>query len=197
MSHNEYAQNIRSLVSSLEPYVPSDMNRLLNCSMVLPRDFGWDKVMEGHNTVGLQQGNQSLALEPRGKLEPTGGPVHRMRSCIKHVPKLVLTFIRLVKAVAGEISIGFTGVGFEPKWGLHDMPIIPKVIPSIISPFRPCLSMYCKQFVDIYEISGDYIRNVGTHGLDDVMFRTCAVQVIASLSLSGGLLSPPKNRTRK
>ena len=37
-----------------------------------------------------------------------------------------------VKAVAEEIGIGFLGIGFQPKWGLKDIPIMPKVILHII-----------------------------------------------------------------
>lgn len=32
-----------------------------------------------------------------------------------------------VKAVAEEMGIGFLGTGFQPKWGLKDIPIMPKV----------------------------------------------------------------------
>lgn len=32
-----------------------------------------------------------------------------------------------VKAVAEEMGIGFLGIGFQPKWGLKDIPIMPKV----------------------------------------------------------------------
>lgn len=34
-----------------------------------------------------------------------------------------------VKAVAEEMGIGFLGIGFQPKWGLKDIPIMPKVLP--------------------------------------------------------------------
>jgi glutamate--cysteine ligase len=32
-----------------------------------------------------------------------------------------------VKAVAEEMGIGFLGIGFQPKWALKDIPIMPKV----------------------------------------------------------------------
>lgn len=32
-----------------------------------------------------------------------------------------------VKAVAEEMGIGFLGIGFQPKWGIKDIPIMPKV----------------------------------------------------------------------
>lgn len=33
-----------------------------------------------------------------------------------------------VKAVAEEMGIGFLGIGFQPKWGLKDIPVMPKVL---------------------------------------------------------------------
>lgn len=29
--------------------------------------------------------------------------------------------------MAEEMGIGFLGIGFQPKWGLKDIPIMPKV----------------------------------------------------------------------
>lgn len=41
-----------------------------------------------------------------------------------------------MKAVAEEMGIGFVGIGFQPKWGLKDIPVMPKVL--VISLFN-CL----------------------------------------------------------
>lgn len=32
-----------------------------------------------------------------------------------------------VKAVAEEMGIGFLGIGFQPKWSLKEIPVMPKV----------------------------------------------------------------------
>ncbi|TXG50509.1 hypothetical protein EZV62_023033 [Acer yangbiense] len=53
------------------------------------------------------------------------------------------------------MGIGFLGIGFQPKWGIKDIPIMPK---------------------GRYEIVRHYMPKVGTLGLD-MMFRTCTVQV--------------------
>ncbi|KAL7188905.1 hypothetical protein ACSBR1_038713 [Camellia fascicularis] len=66
-----------------------------------------------------------------------------------------LTKEDLVKAVIEEMGIGFLGIGFQPKWGLKDVPIMPK---------------------GRYEIMRNYMPKVGFLGLD-MMFRTCTVQV--------------------
>lgn len=32
-----------------------------------------------------------------------------------------------------EMGIGFLGIGFQPKWGLKDIPIMPKVLLNTLS----------------------------------------------------------------
>lgn len=41
---------------------------------------------------------------------------------------LFLPYSFQVKAVAEEMGIGFLGIGFQPKWGLKDIPVMPKVL---------------------------------------------------------------------
>jgi len=57
-----------------------------------------------------------------------------------------LTLLRFwqVKAVAEEMGIGFLGIGFQPKWALQDIPIMPKVIIGIVYAFGHCLNMYLR-----------------------------------------------------
>jgi glutamate--cysteine ligase len=67
-----------------------------------------------------------------------------------------------VKAVSEEIGVGFAGVGFQPKWPVDAIPIMPKAR---------------------YDIMRNYMPKVGTYGLD-MMFRTCTVQVLLFYLLS-------------
>ncbi|MBN8797999.1 MAG: glutamate--cysteine ligase, partial [Stenotrophomonas nitritireducens] len=57
--------------------------------------------------------------------------------------------------VAGELQLGFLGMGFQPKWTRADMPWMPK---------------------GRYQIMKSYMPKVGSLGLD-MMTRTCTVQV--------------------
>ncbi|GJN36168.1 hypothetical protein PR202_gb25008 [Eleusine coracana subsp. coracana] len=43
-----------------------------------------------------------------------------------------------VKALGEEMGIGFLGIGFQPKWALIDIPIMPKIATAIFanSPFK-------------------------------------------------------------
>ncbi|TVU25991.1 hypothetical protein EJB05_28515, partial [Eragrostis curvula] len=100
------------LLETLRPINYGHIRELLNG---IADRFGWRKVMEGNNVIGLKK----------------------------------------VKSVGKEMGIGFLGLGFQPKWALSDMPMMPKAR---------------------YLICKNYMPKVGSFGLD-VMFRTCSVQV--------------------
>ncbi|KAI8569549.1 hypothetical protein RHMOL_Rhmol02G0287100 [Rhododendron molle] len=113
--------------------------------------FDWEKILEGDNIIGLKQGKQSISLEPGGQFELSGAPLETLHQTCAEVN----SHLYQVKAVAEEMGIGFLGIGFQPKWGLKDIPIMPK---------------------GRYEIMKNYMPKVGSLGLD-MMFRTCTVQV--------------------
>ncbi|KAL4188014.1 hypothetical protein AMTRI_Chr09g21760 [Amborella trichopoda] len=117
----------------------------------LAERFDWDKVMEGDHIIGLVQGKQSISLEPGGQFELSGAPLETLHQTCAEVN----SHLYQVKAVAEDMAIGFLGIGFQPKWGVKDIPIMPK---------------------GRYEIMRNYMPRVGTLGLD-MMFRTCTVQV--------------------
>lgn len=65
------------------------------------------------------------------------------------------THLDEVAQVAGELQLGFLGMGFQPKWRRDQMPWMPK---------------------GRYQIMKNYMPKVGSLGLD-MMTRTCTVQV--------------------
>ncbi|KAK4338416.1 hypothetical protein RND71_042903 [Anisodus tanguticus] len=85
--------------------------------------FDWEKVMEGDKIIGLKQGKQSISLEPGGQFELSGAPLETLHQTCAEVN----SHLYQVKAVAEEMGIGFLGTGFQPKWGLKDIPVMPKV----------------------------------------------------------------------
>lgn len=86
--------------------------------------FDWEKVMEGDYIIGLKQGKQSISLEPGGQFELSGAPLETLHQTCAEVN----SHLYQVKAVAEEMGIGFLGIGFQPKWGLKDIPVMPKVL---------------------------------------------------------------------
>ncbi|KAF6162207.1 hypothetical protein GIB67_008336 [Kingdonia uniflora] len=133
---------------SLRPVKYEQIAHLLNG---IAERFDWDKIMEGEHIIGLKQEKQSISLEPGGQFELSGAPLETLHQTCAEVN----SHLYQVKAVTEEMGIGFLGIGFQPKWGVKDIPIMPK---------------------GRYDIMRNYMPKVGSLGLD-MMFRTCTVQV--------------------
>ena len=113
--------------------------------------FGWKPYREGENIIALLQDGASVSLEPGGQLELSGAPLANLhRTCDE-----VHTHLDQVSQVAGELGVGFLGVGFQPKWARDDIPWMPK---------------------GRYKIMRAYMPTRGSLGLD-MMTRTATVQV--------------------
>ncbi|CAN1300792.1 Glutamate--cysteine ligase, chloroplastic [Linum perenne] len=144
---------------SLRPMKYEQIAELLNA---IAERFDWDKVMEGDYIIGLKQGKQSISLEPGGQFELSGAPLETLHQTCAEVN----SHLYQVKAVTEEMGIGFLGIGFQPKWGIKDIPIMPK---------------------GRYDIMRNYMPKVGTLGLD-MMFRTCTVQVNLDFSSEADMI---------
>ena len=113
--------------------------------------FGWEPVQENGNTIALLRDGASVTLEPAGQLELSGAALESIhQTCVE-----TGTHLNEVAQVAGELQLGFLGMGFHPKWTRADMPWMPK---------------------GRYRIMRDYMPRVGSLGLD-MMTRTSTVQV--------------------
>ncbi|MDG2525950.1 glutamate--cysteine ligase [Stenotrophomonas sp. HITSZ_GD] len=113
--------------------------------------FGWEPVQEEGRTIALLREGASVTLEPAGQLELSGAALETIhQTCVE-----TGTHLGEVAEVAGELRLGFLGMGFQPKWAREDMPWMPK---------------------GRYKIMRSYMPKVGQLGLD-MMTRTCTVQV--------------------
>ena len=115
------------------------------------RRFGWKPDMEGENVVSLHREGQAITLEPGGQFELSGAKLNDLHETCDEVN----THLDQVKTVAGELGVAFLGLGFQPKWPLDEVPMMPK---------------------SRYRIMRAYMPTRGKLGLD-MMFRTCTVQV--------------------
>jgi glutamate--cysteine ligase len=113
--------------------------------------FGWSAVYEGEAIIGLSLNNASVSLEPGGQLELSGAPLRNLHETCQEV----YTHLDQVKQVAGELGVGFHGLGFQPKHRREEMFWMPK---------------------GRYSIMRRYMPTKGGHGLD-MMTRTCTAQV--------------------
>ena len=114
--------------------------------------FDWQPVLEAGNPVALTKPDGSaITLEPAGQIELAGAPVETIHQTCSEVTN----HLKQVKAIAGELDIGFVGLGYQPKWPLAEMPWMPK---------------------GRYAIMRRYMPTRGTMGLE-MMQATCTVQV--------------------
>jgi glutamate--cysteine ligase len=114
--------------------------------------FGWTPVLEKGNVIALSKPDRSsISLEPAGQLELSGAPVETIHQTCGEVTQ----HLKQVKEIAGELGIGFLGLGYNPKWTREDMPWMPK---------------------GRYAIMRDYMPTKGSLGLE-MMQSTCTVQV--------------------
>ncbi|WP_225764885.1 glutamate--cysteine ligase [Stenotrophomonas sp. Marseille-Q4652] len=113
--------------------------------------FGWEPVQENGHVIALLRDGASVSLEPAGQLELSGAALQTIhQTCVE-----TGTHLDEVAQVAGELQLGFLGMGFQPKWARDDMPWMPK---------------------GRYRIMRAYMPRVGKLGLD-MMTRTSTVQV--------------------
>ncbi|KAK3159916.1 hypothetical protein QOZ80_1BG0052730 [Eleusine coracana subsp. coracana] len=134
-------------VDTLQPINYGQIRDLLNG---MAEVFGWHRVFEGNNIIGLKKGLQNISIEPGGQVELSGAPLETIHQTWDEVN----SHLYQVKVVGEKMGIGFLGIGFQPKWDLSDMPMMPKAR---------------------FEIMRNFLPKVGSFGLD-VMFRSCSVQ---------------------
>ncbi|MEQ8804543.1 MAG: glutamate--cysteine ligase [Rhodospirillales bacterium] len=145
--HEKFAydlKTLRPLTYDGEPGVRQMLDALTR--------FGWTPVLEKGNVIALSKPDRSsISLEPAGQLELSGAPVETIHQTCGEVTE----HLKQVKTVAGELGIGFLGLGYNPKWTREDMPWMPK---------------------GRYAIMREYMPTRGGLGLE-MMQSTCTVQV--------------------
>ncbi|DBA66208.1 TPA: Glutamate--cysteine ligase B, chloroplastic [Trebouxia sp. C0005] len=113
--------------------------------------FGWEPIMEGQYIIGAVLDGQSVTIEPGGQFELSGAPVDTLHKTCSEVN----SHLYQIKTMAQELGIAFLTTGFDPKWAVKDVPIMPK---------------------NRYRIMREYMPKVGTLG-HDMMFRSTTIQV--------------------
>jgi glutamate--cysteine ligase len=112
--------------------------------------FGWEAIEENGKVIALTKSGCNITLEPGGQFELSGAPVESIHQTCSEVGN----HLSQVKAIGGELGVGFLGMGFQPKWSREDTPWMPKAR---------------------YQIMKNHMPKRGKLGID-MMIRTCTVQ---------------------
>ncbi|MEI7932953.1 MAG: glutamate--cysteine ligase [Alphaproteobacteria bacterium] len=112
--------------------------------------FGWLPVVEGGKVIALVRDGAAVSLEPAGQFELSGATLPDIHASDAETRR----HIEEVKAIGGELGIGFSGLGFTPTWRREDVHVMPK---------------------GRYAIMRRYMPLKGKLGLD-MMLRTCTIQ---------------------
>ena len=130
------------------PYQPNGIRAVLEGMA----NAEWTPITDRDQPIGLKgPGGASVALEPAGQLELSGGTLETLHETRDELAAHVVA----VRAAAAPLGLGFAPLGFQPTQTRAAMPWMPK---------------------SRYAIMRDYMPRVGTLGLD-MMTRTCTVQV--------------------
>lgn len=95
--------------------------------------YGWQPIVEGGNVICLLQGGQSITLEPGGQFELSGAVLTDLHATVAETS----SHLSQLKAVASELGVGFTGLGFDPKWRLDEIPMMPKGRYQLMKAYMP------------------------------------------------------------
>ncbi|ALN72338.1 glutamate--cysteine ligase [Aureimonas sp. AU20] len=147
--HEKFGYRLTDL--SPVPYEGEDgIRRLLE---ELQTRTGWEPIVDDGRIIGLAggSGEGAISLEPGGQFELSGAPLETLHETLSETEG----HLSHVKAIAGELGLGFLGLGASPLWTLDQTPVMPK---------------------SRYSIMKRYMPKVGTRGLD-MMFRTATIQV--------------------
>jgi glutamate--cysteine ligase len=117
----------------------------------LAERFGWERVREGGEVIGLHRNGANISLEPGGQFELSGAAVANLHETAAELRN----HLEEVAAIADPMGVRFMGIGAAPEWTHDQMPRMPK---------------------GRYRLMTDYMGRVGTHGTQ-MMYRTCTVQV--------------------
>lgn len=129
------------------PYKPDGIRSVLEGLL----RYGGERITDEGNIIGLAHDGSSIAVEPAGQLELSGGT----RETLHQTAAELAAHLEKVRSVGKELGLGFLPVGFHPTATRAEMPWMPK---------------------GRYAIMRAYMPKVGTLGLD-MMTRTCTVQV--------------------
>ena len=98
--------------------------------------LGWEPLIEDGHLIGLRGANCGkgcITLEPAGQFELSGAPVETIHETHAELAE----HLDLLHRVAGEMGIGFLGLGAAPEWTFAELEMMPKPRYDIMRRYMP------------------------------------------------------------
>ena len=98
--------------------------------------LGWEPLVEDGHLIGLRGANCGkgcITLEPAGQFELSGAPLETIHETHAELAE----HLDLLHRVAGEMGIGFLGLGAAPEWTFAELPLMPKPRYDIMRRYMP------------------------------------------------------------
>lgn len=154
----------------LKDYKRIDYGTISKIFSALQSRHGWQPMQEGDNVIGLRQNGESITLEPGGQFELSGAPVSNLHQTAEEVG----SHLQQVKEIAAELGVGFVGLGFDPKWAVSEIPIMPKGRYQLMKSYMPtvgkvpCQMVPDRRLVACHSVASsfslyDFARNIYVH----------------------------------
>ena len=99
----------------------------------LNEKFGWNKVVEDNNLIGLKQNNIQVSLEPGNQIELAGAKLKNIHQVCSESYK----FQDQLDKACKKFDLELLSIGFDPKTKLSDVPSNPKKRYSVMTNEMP------------------------------------------------------------
>ena len=100
----------------------SDYNQIKKVLNFLHQNFGWQKVEEDNNLIGLSQNNKKVTLEPGNQIELAGAKLKN----IHEICSESFIFQDQLEKACKKFNLELLSIGFDPRTKLSDVPSNPK-----------------------------------------------------------------------
>ncbi len=111
----------------------SNYNQIKNILSFLHSKFGWDKILENNNLIGLSLNDQQVTLEPGNQIELAGAKLKNIHEVCSESYK----FQDQLETACEKFDLELLSIGFDPKTKLSDVPSNPKKRYSIMTKEMP------------------------------------------------------------
>ena len=100
----------------------STYNQIVNVLNFLNKNYGWNKVLENNNLIGLELHGKQVTLEPGNQIELAGAKLKSIHDVCSESYNFQ---DQLIKA-CNKLDLNILSIGYDPNTHLGDVPSNPK-----------------------------------------------------------------------